>query len=123
MTTTKFKGLTQQVRWCLENVPETRNCDIALMIQIWKKYYVEWLFTIESITGTIHRLKDFPSEEKHSPAVCLCNIANLPREDHIKRIRAKIQNQQKEFLPTEEAVAIARGLDVEWWREEMRKVI
>lgn len=123
MSKKHFAGLTKQIRWCLENIPSTRNSDIDLMIEIWKKYYAEWLFAVESVKGTIHRLKDIPSEEKHSPAVLLCQLQNLPREDHIKRIRAKIQNEQLEFLPTEEAVAKARRYNMEWWHEQMQKKI
>lgn len=37
--------------------------------------------------------------------VSLGKLFDLPREDNIKRIRAKIQNEEKLFLPTDPAIA------------------
>lgn len=46
----------------------------------------------------------------------LAKIVDLPREDHIKRIRAKIQNEEKKFLPTTEEVRRQRKISEEDWR-------
>ena len=49
--------------------------------------------------------------------VLLADLYKLPSQDGIKRIRAKIQNDHKEYLPTDKAVAIKRGMDETEWRQ------
>lgn len=49
--------------------------------------------------------------------VNVAHLYDLPREDNIKRIRAKIQNDLKEYLPTDAKVAKKRGWEEDKWRE------
>lgn len=87
--------LHEQVLDILEQYPDTRNSDITLMIELWRKYYPQ-------------RIQDDRFK--------LTDLYDLPREDNIKRVRAKIQNDLHRFLPTSEEVAIKRGWAVDEWR-------
>lgn len=94
--------LTGQVEFILSTDAESRNSDVTLMIALWKKFYptlVHW-----GEIGDHVRLKD---------------LFELPREDNIKRIRAKFQNDQHKYLPTVEEIAVQRGILAETWRKLM----
>ena len=52
-------------------------------------------------------------------SVMLKELFELPREDNIKRIRAKIQNDEKRLLPTKWEVARKRGILEDEWRVAM----
>lgn len=86
----------------LKNVPETRNSDITLMLSIWRCYFPTRIRT--GNTG----------EE----GVWLKDLYELPREDNVKRIRAKF-NANGQYLPTEWEIAKARGVAEEEWREHL----
>ena len=60
----------------LEAVEQTRNDDIVLTTEIWKRYYPEYL-RIDALGNQF---------------VYLRSLNLLPREDNVKRIRAKLQN-------------------------------
>jgi len=51
--------------------------------------------------------------------VSLKNLYALPTQDDVKRLRAKIQNVNKLFPPTNEKVALKRH----WQEEEWRKAL
>lgn len=85
------------VEACLRNIPETRNSDVTLMIEIWKRYFPHKLFSPERL------------------AVRLCDLYDLPREDNIKRVRAQFNSEGK-YYPTDWKVAKARGLKEDEWR-------
>lgn len=89
--------LKSQVELILQSVPHTRNDDVELMLNVWTRFYP-------------HRLQ--PAGD----AVFLDEIRGLPREDHIKRIRAYFQNTKKLYPPTDEAVAKKRKFNIEEWR-------
>lgn len=89
---------------CLERFPETRNSDVALTIKIWEEYHKSKIMV------------DFQSKRNY---VFLEDIFDLPREDGIKRIRAKIQNEKLMFLPTDLEVARQRDINYEVWRAHM----
>lgn len=93
----------EMVETILRNIPATRNSDITLMIEIWKRYYSQKLVQ-SSKTG------DY--------AVILTNLYDLPREDDIKRWRAKF-NSQGMYYPTDWEVAKQRGILEDKWRLEM----
>ena len=93
--------LDKQVRYCLQVFADTRNSDIELTKRIWIVYYPTALS--KSATGQFY--------------VALDKLADLPREDNVKRIRAKIQNTEKLYLPTDAKVAKARGWEVTEWRK------
>lgn len=98
-------NLTGQVEYILASIPETRNSDITLMIEIWKRFYSK---NIKYVRDT-------------DECVLLKDLYDLPREDNIKRIRAKFQNDKKnpQYLPTDQKIAEQRGILAEVWREAM----
>lgn len=94
----KIKNLDFQVRTVLQKDERSRNSDIRLMQILWYFYYRDKLVEIDG--------KWF---------VALETLYDLPREDNIKRIRAKIQNEERLYLPTDPAIAKKRGwLEDEW---------
>lgn len=95
--------LKQQIENILRDDPRTRNSDIALTIEVWKRYYREKI-------GFLDR----PAV----PAIALESLYDLPREDNVKRIRAKF-NAEGKYWPTDLAVAKGRGILEDKWREAM----
>lgn len=92
----KTMKLKKQVEYILKHYPETRDSDIALTIQLWRDYYPGYI----SIDGKI-RLSD---------------LYTLPREDNIKRVRAKFQNTDGLYPPTTWEIAEKRGFEEIRWR-------
>ena len=88
----------------LEKYPEARDSDQWLTIKIWTIYF----------PSMIAPLKD------NRPGVALRDIMQLPREDNVKRIRAKIQNEEHRFLPTTKAVAMQRKINEDVWENYCR---
>ena len=91
-----MRGLKGKVKMVLTQYPATRNSDIALTIQIWKMFY-----------GIREEVE-------------LARLYDLPREDNVKRIRAKFC--QKGFYwayPTTLEVAKRRGIAEDMWREAL----
>lgn len=84
----------------LEKIEETRNSDIKLTIAIWQKYYPDYVL-------------DTSQGEKSG--IFLDALFILPREDNVKRIRAKIQNEEHKFLPTDPEVRKKRKISEEEW--------
>ena len=99
----RIKDLKAKVLYCLEKYPETRNSDIKLTNAIWLKYYSEKIFYNSD--------NDF--------CVKLTDLYNLPREDNVKRCRAKIQNEEGQYLPTTLEVVKKRRINEEAWRTAM----
>lgn len=95
----KIKDLDKKVRYCLANDEKSRNSDIRLTQFIWWTYYRESLKEIDNVFY-----------------VSLGKLFDLPREDNIKRIRAKIQNEEHLYLPTDPAIARKRGWQEDEWR-------
>jgi len=87
------KTLKQKVITILKENPDTRNSDITLMIEIWKRYY-----------GVEDSIK-------------LSQLYDLPREDNIKRIRAIIQNKNNMYLPSSPEVRKKRKIEERKWNE------
>jgi hypothetical protein len=106
--------LKNQVEYCLDQYPETRNNDIDLMIKVWTNFT-----PINEDTGQQVKIH---LSEKGNYYIALKDLHWLQREDHIKRIRAKIQNEEKRFLPTNQKVADFRkryGRGEKLWRNEL----
>jgi hypothetical protein len=101
-----MRTLKQEVEYVLENYPLTRNSDIDLTIRIWETYHQDKFAKI---------LKT--NQDKSAFEKMRLVMMELPREDNVKRIRAKFQNEMKVYLPTSEEVAKKRGFKVEEWRE------
>lgn len=95
------KGLLEkQIRHILATDEKSRNSDIRLTQMIWWNYYRKDLL-----------------ETNNKVYVDISALYHLPREDNIKRIRAKIQNDLKEFLPTDPKIAKKRGWQEDEWRK------
>lgn len=95
--------LKNQVSHILSHFPEARNSDIRLTIELWKNYYPNYI-----IANTSYGVDN--------PLIAIKDLFELPREDNIKRIRAKIQNEDREFLPTDIKVFIERARASDEWR-------
>lgn len=78
---------------------EARNSDIALTILIWQR----WYGVSDLDNGTIH----------------VRRLLDLPREDNVKRVRAKLQNEEHKYLPTNPDVLIKRGILEEYWQDAL----
>ena len=87
----------------LRENPKTRDDDVLLMIELWKKHHP----TLMRVT------KD------GDVGVYLKDIALLPREDHIKRYRATIQNVENKYLPTKWEVAKQRKINEDKWKKAL----
>jgi len=98
----KTMTLKDQVLHVLLNYPETRNSDITLTLRIWLIYYPEHITKVEG--------KNF---------VRLSKIFELPREDNVKRIRAKIQNEEHRYLPTDPQIIKRRKIKEQEWRTDL----
>lgn len=95
----KIKDLDKKVRYCLDKDEASRNSDIRLTQVIWWTFYRESLKEIDGVYF-----------------VSLGKLFDLPREDNIKRIRAKIQNEERKYLPTDPKIAKKRGWNEDEWR-------
>ena len=100
---TKIKDIKYMAEVVLRDIPETRNSDITLTIEIWKKFFSHYLIVRESDKEIFVKLK---------------HLYLMPREDNVKRIRAKI-NEEGKYLPTDEKVAKQRKLNMDEWHKAM----
>ena len=99
----RIKNLKAKVRTVLEAVPESRDSDIRLTMELWSRYFPQYI-------------RNGASGEEW---VWLKDLYDLPREDNVKRVRAQIQNVEHEFLPTSWEVAKQRRINEDRWREAM----
>lgn len=91
-----IKNLQKQVAYILQNYPDTRNSDISLMIAIWVNYY--------GVGETLVTKR----------------IYDLPREDNVKRLRAKFCEEKFSWAyPTDPKVAKARKIKEDEWRSAL----
>lgn len=94
--------LQDKIEHCLFKYPQTRNSDILLTRAVWHEFHNSKIFKVND-----------------RPAIFLEDMMDLPREDNIKRIRAKIQNNLHKFLPNSEEVRKQRKINEVWWHREM----
>ena len=92
--------LKQMVEYCLKEFPETRNSDIKLTNTIWWNFYKNYL----------------KFDEENNLMVRLVDIYHLPKEDNVKRLRAKFQNELHLYLPDDPEVRRQRKIKEEQWR-------
>lgn len=92
--------MEKKIRSILASDEASRNSDIRLTQMYWWNYH-----------------RDVFEIINHKAYVPLADLYRLPSQDGIKRIRAKIQNDHKEYLPTDKAVAIKRGMNETEWRQ------
>lgn len=103
--------IKEKVLKCLELYPDSRNSDVKLTNAVWVEFYHSLLFIKDGVL-----------------AVKLLDIYKLPNQDIIKRWRAKIQNEEGKFLPTDPEITKKRQRREEQIRKdlnynpEMRKV-
>lgn len=89
--------LKDQVEWCLKNIPDTRDSDIKLTLNIWHRFYPNSLKQIDGVYYV--KAKD---------------LYDLPREDNVKRIRAKF-NESGEYLTDKPQIRKQRKQkEIEW---------
>jgi len=98
----EIKTLQDKVEYCLREYPKTRNSDVRLTTTIWEKFYSNYIF----------------ADHIGRPAVALYHLFELPREDNVKRIRAKF-NHKGLYLPTVWEIAEKRGILENEWRVAM----
>lgn len=102
MEIARIEKLTEKVRACLEKHPDTRDDDVLLTYRIIETYRPDDVRQIE-VDG--------------SPVVFIrARAVFAVREDQVKRIRAKIQNELGEFLPTNPEVRRKRKISEEAWQ-------
>lgn len=94
----RAKTVKAMVEEVLRNEPETRNSDVLLTRKVWERFFPQRI--IETVRG---------------PAVLLASLNDLPREDNVKRVRAKF-NQEGKYYPTDWKVAKGRGMEENEWR-------
>ncbi len=95
----KRNELKNRIINILRQYPQARDSDQWLTLQIWCTYY----------PSRIHK------DDKEKRYVYLRDVLEMPREDHVKRIRAIIQNVEHRFLPTTEEVRKKRQISEEEW--------
>jgi hypothetical protein len=95
-----MKNLKDKVITILSQQEQSRNSDIILTQHIWYNYYQKYLF--KSV------------DDRWS--VRIGDLFNLPSQDNIKRIRAKIQNEEHKYLPTDPEIRKKRQIKEEEWR-------
>lgn len=103
------KRISKLKRYILETLrryPQARNSDVWLTCKIWVDYFPSRI------------VRD---ENDKNPMVRLNDIFDLPREDHVKRIRAKIQNEEGLYLPTSLEVAKQRKINEQVWHDYMAR--
>lgn len=86
-------NLKDKILFCLEKYSSSRNSDTLLKLKIWYEFY--------NSKGFIHNGRMAHYDDDHF---------DLPGDDDVKRIRAKIQNNKTNprFLPTDEKIINAR---------------
>lgn len=98
MTKNSLKSLVYNV---LESSPRSRDDDLYLTLCIWNRFYDHKIF----------------KDDEGMVCVRLSDILELPREDHIKRLRAQIQNVEGKYLPTNMSVCKKRRISEQKWRD------
>jgi len=111
-------NLQNKIEHILKLYPESRNSDIVLMTKLWECFYNNYLLQLNG-----------------ESYLKLSNLYDVPRLDDISRIRRKIQNEERMYLPTDIEILIERarmsrdwkrflGYAVDWddskWRESVR---
>ena len=96
----KSKILKLNIKWCLENKPNTRNSDKLLWLSLLKNFY----YLDQQYPFTENRFIDY--------------ILRVPSEDAVKRIRAAY-NHAGEYLPTDPKIIKKRRLEAKKWNVDL----
>lgn len=100
-----IKRLQDKVRYVLSHHPETRDSDSKLTIKVWQVFHRKSLLVGPGGDDDL--------------AVHLTEVLKLPSQSSIVRIRARIQNVEGEFPPTNWEVARARKMQRMFWEEAL----
>lgn len=92
--------LKSRVLSILKDFPKARDSDIWLTIKLWTLYYPTLI----------------DRTDQENPKIKLSDILHLPREDNVKRVRAKIQNEEHLYLPETPEVRKQRKISEEEWK-------
>lgn len=92
--------LKSRVLSILKDFPKSRDSDIWLTIKLWTLYYPTLI----------------DRTDQDNPKIKLSDILHLPREDNVKRVRAKIQNEDHLYLPESLEVRKQRKISEEEWK-------
>lgn len=136
-----IKNLKEKVLDTLRKYPQARDSDIWLTLKIWSLYCPNSIKRFPALVEFRESLKDSPEllvkfdtavgqdglfetrlSETNEPVfkpmsmVKLTDVLFLPREDNIKRIRAKIQNEEHRYLPTTPEIRAKRKISESEWR-------
>jgi hypothetical protein len=124
----RIHNLKEKVMYVLERFPDTRNDDALLTFRIINTYLPQeciYLFdtgerVIASEMNPTHKLWVNRAAAK---VYISTKALQRVREDNVKRIRAKIQNDKTNprFLPTDSVVAMKRRINEEAWRRYARE--
>lgn len=91
--------LFTQTMTILKNYERARDDDLYLTVKLWVEFYPECIVVHDEV-----------------PLVALKSITQfLPREDHVSRIRRKIQNDMVLYLPTDLKIRKKRKIAEEKW--------
>ena len=89
--------LKDQVEYCLQYIPATRDSDIKLTLNVWKCFYANNMHKIE---GEYYvKVKD---------------MYELPREDNVKRLRGKFNEEGKYLTDKPEIRKQRKQKEIEW---------
>jgi len=91
--------LKDKIEYCLTKYPNTANSDVQLTFSVIHEFHNSHIKQIDGKWWTS------------------CEIQKEIREDHIKRIRAKF-NEEGKYLPTDPRVIKQRRLKEQVWHEE-----
>lgn len=95
-------NLKKQVEHCLQKHPSSRDCDQKLTLYVWIEFYPQFI----------------TRDENEKRQVRLVDILQLPREDNIKRIRARFN--QEGLYKSEDIGVLRRRKQLENdWRERL----
>lgn len=97
MNARSIDALKRKFRTVLTEEPNTRNSDKELTIRVWKRFYLG----------------------EKAEGITFDQLYDLPSEDQIKRVRARIQNDEQDLLPTDPEVAKKRRIYEEFWKSAM----
>jgi len=93
----KKTNLREKILYCLKRYEKCRNDDTYLTLKIIQSYFPDEML--------------FQNEKYWFSQWALTHI----REDHVKRIRATIQNDEHRYLPTDPVARKKRKISEEEW--------
>lgn len=103
----KKNTLEKKILQILERYPETREDDVRLQVQLIDTFGSPW---------------DILWRPDFNDSMIRLSALRAFREDHVKRVRAKIQNELGLFLPSDPEVRRKRQISEGEWLSYCRRV-